>query len=421
MKKILIIEKQTPARQLLMQLLKKKPIQLFSVEDGSGALELLKKRSFDVIFSDGKGIETLMRTGRRPLGTPLIFLKELHENLRADVDATLEKPFETGHLEKVMAELSHQKNALSAVIAESPAMKQILKRVEKIAKSHSNIFICGESGTGKEVIASMVHAYSKRFSSPFIRVNCAALPETLIESEFFGHEKGAFTGAHSKRIGRFEMADKGTLLLDEISEIPAALQAKLLRVVQEQEFERVGAAEPIPIDVRLISTSNRNMQEAIKEGQFREDLYYRLNVIPIFLPPLRERPEDILPLAEHFLKEVCQKNQMPLKTFSKKAQKKLLACKWPGNIRQLRNAVEYSVIMNETEEIEGDHLFFEEPQKLKECVESNTGLPLKEVEKRHILATLKACHDNRTHAAKILGISVRTLRNKLKEYLNHEE
>lgn len=420
MKKILIIEKQTPARQLLMQLLKNKPIQLFSVEDGSGALELLKKRSFDVIFSDGKGIETLMRTGRRPLGTPLIFLKELHESLRADVDATLEKPFETSHLEKVMAELSHQKKALSAVIAESPAMKQILKRVEKIAKSHSNIFICGESGTGKEVIASMVHAYSKRAAASFIRVNCAALPDSLIESEFFGHEKGAFTGAHSKRIGRFELADKGTLLLDEISEIPAALQAKLLRVVQEQEFERVGAAEPIHIDVRLISTSNRNMQEAIKEGHFREDLYYRLNVIPIFLPPLRERPEDILPLAEHFLKEVCYKNQMPLKTFSKKAQQKLLACKWPGNIRQLRNAVEYSVIMNESEEIEGDHLFFEEPQKLKETVESTAGLPLKEVEKRHILSTLKACHDNRTHAAKMLGISVRTLRNKLKEYLNHE-
>lgn len=420
MKKVLIIEKQTPARQLLMQLLKNKPIQLFSVEDGSGALELLKKRSFDVIFSDEKGIETLARTGRRPLGTPLIFLKELHEKMRIDVDATLEKPFETSHLEKVMAELSTQNKRISSVIAESPAMKQILMRVEKIAKSHSNIFICGESGTGKEVIASMIHSYSKRAAAPFIRVNCAALPETLIESEFFGHEKGAFTGAHSKRIGRFEMADKGTLLLDEISEIPASLQAKLLRVVQEQEFERVGAAEPIPIDVRLISTSNRNMQEAIKAGHFREDLYYRLNVIPIFLPPLRERVEDILPLAEHFLKEVCQKNQLPMKTFSKKAQQKLLSCKWPGNIRELRNAVEYSVIMDEGEEIEGDHLFFEEPKKLQECVESTLGLPLKEVEKRHILATLKACHDNRTHAANKLGMSVRTLRNKLKEYLNLE-
>ncbi|CCB89770.1 sigma-54-dependent transcriptional regulator [Simkania negevensis] len=420
MKKVLIIEKQTPARQLLMQLLKNKPIQLFSVADGSGALELLKKRSFDVIFSDEKGIETLARTGRRPLGTPLIFLKELHEKMRSDVDATLEKPFETSHLEKVMAELSTQNKRISSVIAESPAMKQILMRVEKIAKSHSNIFICGESGTGKEVIASMIHSYSKRAAAPFIRVNCAALPETLIESEFFGHEKGAFTGAHSKRIGRFEMADKGTLLLDEISEIPASLQAKLLRVVQEQEFERVGAAEPIPIDVRLISTSNRNMQEAIKAGHFREDLYYRLNVIPIFLPPLRERVEDILPLAEHFLKEVCQKNQLPMKTFSKKAQQKLLSCKWPGNIRELRNAVEYSVIMDEGEEIEGNHLFFEEPQKLQECVESTLGLPLKEVEKRHILATLKACHDNRTHAANKLGMSVRTLRNKLKEYLNLE-
>ena len=353
--------------------------------------ELLQKRSFDVIFSDYKGIEALNRMGRRPLGTPLIFLKELHEQIRKDVDATLEKPFEVSHLEKILAKISSKKEALSTIIAESPAMKEILRRVEKIAKSHSNIFICGESGTGKEVIASMIHAYSKRASFPFIRVNCAALPDTLIESEFFGHEKGSFTGAHTKRIGRFELADKGTLLLDEISEIPAPLQAKLLRVVQEQEFERVGAAEPIPIDVRLISTSNRNMKEAIKSGHFREDLYYRLNVIPIFLPPLRERPEDILPLAEYFLKEVCLKNQIPQKTFSEKAQKKLLTCKWPGNIRQLRNVIEYSVIMNDQDEIKGDHLFFEEPQNLEENLEPSTiGLSLKEVEKRHILTTLKS-------------------------------
>lgn len=414
--KILIIEKQTPARQLLLQLLQKKPIQLFSVADGASALELLQKRSFDLIFSDTKGIESLNRSKKRPLGTPLIFLKELHDKGRKDVDATLDKPIEKGHLEAVLAHLRNQKKDLPLVIAESPAMKQILRRVEKIAKSHSNIFIVGESGTGKEVIASMVHALSKRASHPFIRVNCAALPDTLIESEFFGHEKGAFTGAHAKRMGRFELADKGTLLLDEISEIPSALQAKLLRVVQEQEFERVGAAEPIPIDVRLISTSNRNMKEAIKKGLFREDLYYRLNVIPIYLPPLRERKEDILPLANHFLNIVCQKNQMSLKTFSEKAQKKLFACKWPGNIRQLRNVVEYSVIMNDADQISDEHLFFEEPQG--ESIEpAFVGMPLKELEKRHILATLKACHNNRTHAAKQLGISVRTLRNKLHAYI----
>jgi len=417
MKKILIIEKQTPARQLLMQLLKKKPIQLFSVEDGSGALELLQKRSFDMIFSDNKGIETLNRMSHRPLGTPLIFLKELHEKKRNDVDATLEKPLEVSHLEKILSQIGSQKGTFPLVIAKSSIMKQILTRVGKIAKSHSNVFICGESGTGKEVIASMIHTYSKRSSSPFIRVNCAALPDTLIESEFFGHEKGSFTGAHVKRIGRFELADKGTLLLDEISETPASLQVKLLRVVQEQEFERVGAAESIPIDVRLISTSNRNMKEAIKKGEFREDLYYRLNVIPIYLPPLRERTQDILPLAEHFLKELCQKNQIPLKTFSEEAQKKLLSCKWPGNIRQLRNVIEYSVIMNDSLQIDGDHLFFDEPQNLELRVEaSNVELSLKEVEKLHILATLKACLNNRTHAAKKLGISVRTLRNKLKSY-----
>ena len=418
MKRILIIEKQMPARQLLMEWLKKKSMQLFSVEDGSGALELLQKRSFDMIFSDFKGIETLIRARSRPANIPLIFLKELHDKMRTDVDATLEKPFEISHLEKILRGVGPRK-APPAIIAESATMKQILMQVEKMAKSHSNIFICGESGTGKEVIASMIHAYSKRSSFPFIRVNCAALPDTLIESEFFGHEKGAFTGAHTKRIGRFELADKGTLLLDEISEIPAALQAKLLRVVQEQEFERVGAAKPVPVDVRIVSTSNRDMKLAIKNGAFREDLYYRLNVIPIYLPPLRERTEDILPLAEYFLKEVCQKNQTAQKMFTERAKKKLLVCKWPGNIRQLRNVIEYSVIMNDADEIEGDHLFFEEPQNFEENHDLSTiGLSLKEVEKRHIFATLKACHDNRTHAAEKLGISVRTLRNKLKAYLS---
>lgn len=412
MKKILIIEKQTSSRQLLMQLLKKKKLQLFSVEDGAGALELLKKRSFDVILSDYKGIETLNRLGRRPLGTPLIFLKDFQDKALKNVDAILEKPLETSHLEKILFHLGDKKNSTLGVIAKSLAMKKVLTQVKKIAKSHSNVFICGESGTGKEVVSSMIHALSKRSSASFVRVNCAALSDTLIESEFFGHEKGAFTGAHTKRVGRFEFADKGTLLLDEISEIPSKLQAKLLRVVQEQEFERVGGIESYPIDVRLIATSNRDMKEAIKKGEFREDLYYRLNVIPIYLPPLRERVEDILPLVEHFLKEVCQNNETPLKIFSKKAQSKLLSCKWPGNIRQLRNVVEYAVIMNDGEEISEEHLFFEEGKN----EHSKEPVTLQELEKKHILATLKGCNGNRTQAANKLGISVRTLRNKLKLY-----
>ncbi len=420
MKKILIIERQIADRELLTEWLRKKSIQTVSVEGGGTALELLQNSSFDVIFSDLKGIEMLKRTKKRPPKTPLVFLKKKGEHQRKDVEITIEKPLEISRLENSFSEIRTQKSRCE-IIAESPLMQKILRRVEKIAISHSNIFICGQSGTGKEVIASMIHAGSKRSSFPFIRVNCAALSDTLIESEFFGHEKGAFTGAHTQRIGRFELSNQGTLLLDEVSEIPASLQAKLLRVVQEQEFERVGATSPIPIDVRLISTSNRDMKSAIQNKEFREDLYYRLNVIPIYLPSLEKRREDIIPLAYHFLKEVCQKNHLSLKTFSSKAKKVLVNCKWPGNIRQLRNVIEYAAITSDVDEIGERQLFFDEIElceEKKSCFASD--LCLKEVEKLHILSTLKAYQGNRTHAAKQLGISVRTLRSKLKMYAAHK-
>jgi len=416
MKKILVIEKQAPDREFLTEWLSKKSIQIVSVEGGSTVLELLKTSSFDVIFSDLQGIEMLKRTKTCPSNTPLVFLKKKNEHARKDVEMTLEKPLEMNRLESSFSEI-RMKKSRCGVITKSPLMQSILRRVEKIASSHSNIFICGQSGTGKEVIASMIHAGSKRASFPFIRVNCAALSDTLIESEFFGHEKGAFTGAHTKRVGRFELSDKGTLLLDEVSEIPASLQAKLLRVVQEQEFERVGAAFPIPIDVRLISTSNRDMKSAIQNKEFREDLYYRLNVIPIYLPPLEKRTEDIVPFANHFLKEVCQKNQLVQKTFSEKAKKKLLKYTWPGNIRQLRNVTEYAAITSDVNEIGEEQLFFDELElyedKKNVCA---SELCLKEVEKLHILSILKVCQGNRTQAAKKLGISARTLRSKLKMY-----
>ena len=413
MKKVLIIEKQLTARDLLMHLLKREEWQLFSVEDGGGALELLKKRSFDLILSDLKGIQLLNRSKRRPLGTPVIHLRTKDDPSLKDVEGALARPFEGKDLNLMLQKL-YQPN--SSVIAESPQLKNILKRVKKIAESHSNVFISGESGTGKEVIAGLIHRLSKRSVHPFICVNCASLPDTLIESEFFGHEKGSFTGAFQKRIGRFERADLGTLLLDEVSEIPSVLQAKLLRVVQEQEFERVGGNEPIHVNVRLISTSNRDMKEATAQKEFREDLYYRLNVIPIHLPPLRERPEDILPLVDNFLHEICQQNQIPLKTLSETAKQKLLSYAWPGNIRELRNVIEHGVVMDYSDQIEASHLFMESP---KSSTETQVTLPLtlKTIEKEHIMKTLDSCNGNRTKTAQQLGISVRTLRNKLKQYL----
>lgn len=292
--------------------------------------------------------------------------------------------------------------AKQQIIAKSPFMKKLMQDLDKIAKSHARIFINGESGTGKEVIAQAIHYQSLRSKNPFVKVNCAAIPTSLLESEFFGHERGAFTGAISRHIGRFELADKGTLLLDEISEIPLSVQSKLLRAVQEQEFERVGGTSLIRTDIRFISTSNRNMQEAIQNQHFREDLYFRLNVIPIYLPPLRERKEDILPLAEYFLQE----HQL-----TSDAKEKLLDYHWPGNVRELANIIERTIVMSSEKWIDASSLLLETPKK-----PMHSALSLKEVEKLHILRMLADHNQNRTKAAKALGISVRTLRNKLAAY-----
>ncbi len=297
------------------------------------------------------------------------------------------------------------------IIAESPSMKQLVADLDKIARSHSSVFISGESGTGKEVIAQMIHQKSTRASLPFIKVNCAAIPETLIESEFFGHEKGAFTGALNRRLGRFELAHKGTLLLDEVSEIPIHLQSKLLRVIQEQEVERVGGLQPVRIDVRLVATSNRKMKEAIENKLFREDLYYRLNVIPLHIKPLRERREDMLPLANYFLKRLCLENHKKEKKLTVEAQKRLLEYHFPGNIRELANLIERAVVMDLSDLIFPEHLALD-PISCK-LPSAFTGLSLEEMEQRMIAETLQAEQQNQTKAARVLGISTRTLRNKL--------
>ena len=288
-------------------------------------------------------------------------------------------------------------------------MKKILQDVQQIAKSNANVFINGETGTGKKsspisfIIVLLVPI------NPFIKVNCAAVPEALVESEFFGHEKGAFTGAANKRLGRFELADKGSLLLDEITEIPLALQAKLLRVTQEQEFERVGGSKPIKVDVRLISTSNRDMREAIASKVLREDLYYRLNVVPIHLPPLRERQEDILPLAEYFIERTCQGNHLK-KAIESDAKKKLVSYRWPGNVRELANVIERAIVMDHGKVIQASHLYLDGPLSVLQ-----PGKTLQEMEKCHIVETLQT-HEDRIRAAETLGISWKMLRDKLQEH-----
>jgi two-component system, response regulator FlrC len=311
------------------------------------------------------------------------------------------------------------------------AMANVVKLAQQIAPSDASVLITGESGTGKEVLARFVHAKSNRARAPFISVNCAAIPEHLLESELFGHEKGSFTGAVARRIGKFEESSGGTLLLDEISEMDVRLQAKLLRAIQERVIDRVGGAKPVPVDIRIIATSNRNLAEVVKAGTFREDLFYRLNVVNLKIPPLRERPADVLELADHFVKMYAKANGCS-RVLSTEARAQLIANRWPGNVRELENAMHRAVLIAGSESVGPEAIIAPDGARLEEqraapavahatfAAETVTralvGRTVADVERDLILETLKHCLGNRTHAANILGISIRTLRNKLNEY-----
>ncbi len=296
-----------------------------------------------------------------------------------------------------------------------PKLKALLERLKVVAKSQATVLITGESGVGKEVLARWIHSHSDRSRGPFIVVNCAALPEHLLESELFGHERGAFTGAFTKRLGKFELANGGTILLDEVTEMPLSLQAKFLRVLQEGEVDRLGGAYPIKINVRVIATTNKDVIKEVEAGRFREDLFFRLNVIPIHLPPLRERQGDIRLLANYFLKNFVNRYQRLIKGFEQGVLEELELYSWPGNVRELKNVIERAVLLTRGAYITLDDLF---PPDLKPKNDAKdvSLRPLKEVEREMILKALKAARGNRTRAAEILGISVRTLRNKLQTY-----
>ncbi len=300
-------------------------------------------------------------------------------------------------------------------------MKEILDVGLRVAGSKATVLIQGESGTGKELISRYIHSKSPRSQGPFVAVNCASLPETLLESELFGHEKGAFTGAIQKKIGKFELAQGGTILLDEISEMNPLLQAKLLRVLQEGEIDRIGGRQPIAIDVRVIATTNRNIEGMIAKGEFREDLYYRLNVIAIRIPPLRERPEDIELLTIHFLKSFSGEYRRPVQAISEGAMAWMKKQQWRGNVRELKNLMERAVLMSQGNILDFSDLCPDSAALAsREAEESPTldfpSLSLREMEEKMIMRALEKTNGNRTHAAKMLGISIRTLRNKLNEY-----
>jgi DNA-binding NtrC family response regulator len=321
------------------------------------------------------------------------------------------------------------------MIARDPGMLELKSLAEQIAPSEASILITGESGVGKEVMARFLHKRSRRSEKPFISVNCAAIPDNLLESELFGHEKGAFTGAIARRIGKFEEADGGTLLLDEISEMDVRLQAKLLRAIQEREIDRVGGGKPVPVNIRIIATSNRDLRRAVSDGEFREDLFYRLNVLNLHIPPLRERPNDTIALSEHFVDKYARANGLGVRRLSEEARDKIRSGYWAGNVRELENAMHRAVILTRTEEIGPESLRTADGRSasspmdaaaeravaaaqgaLKGLSSVRVGQTVAEVEQELILSTLDHCLGNRTHAATILGISIRTLRNKLRAY-----
>ncbi|HVN00940.1 MAG TPA: sigma-54 dependent transcriptional regulator [Caulobacteraceae bacterium] len=355
--------------------------------------------------------------------------KRAADAIRAGAKEFIPLPPEADLIAAVLAAVADDDRPM---VARDPAMQQVIALADQIAASEASILITGESGVGKEVMARYVHTKSRRAQRPFISVNCAAIPENLLESELFGHEKGAFTGAVARRIGKFEEASGGTLLLDEISEMDARLQAKLLRALQEREIDRVGGAKPVKVDIRVIATSNRDLAEAVREGTFREDLLYRLNVVNLRLPPLRERPGDVVALAEHFVKKYAAANGMAEKPLSTLARQRLVSHRWPGNVRELENAIHRAVLLSTGPEIEEFAIRLPDgaPMPASPAAEtaraasmaaeavsrSFVGQTVAAVEQQLILDTLSHCLGNRTHAANILGISIRTLRNKLKEY-----
>ena len=355
--------------------------------------------------------------------------------IRAGAKEFIPLPPDPELIAAVLAAVAQESRSL---VTRDPSMEQVIKLADQIAPSEASILITGESGVGKEVMARYIHQKSRRADKPFISVNCAAIPDNLLESELFGHEKGAFTGAVARRVGKFEEADGGTLLLDEISEMDARLQAKLLRALQEREIDRVGGQKPVKVNIRVLATSNRDLAQAVREGTFREDLLYRLNVVNLKLPALRERPADILALAEHFIKKYAAANGVPEKPLAETTRRRLIQHPWPGNVRELENAMHRAVLLSTGPEIEEGSVRLPDGQPLSQTtpdlaseaasraalaagdVDFTTrnlvGQTVAQVEQQLIIDTLQHCLGNRTHAANILGISIRTLRNKLKEY-----
>ncbi len=419
-KPVLVVDDEPEMRLALREALVRMGYVCTSAPHPEEALSMESLDKFSLVITDMKmpkmdGLTFIKKLRKRVPGMPVVVITGYGtvENavtaMKEGAVDYLMKPFSYTALKKVLEKMASAKDE-PGMIYSSLEMKNLVERALRAAGSDITVLISGESGTGKELLARFLHASSARSKGPFVAVNCAAIPDNLLESELFGHEKGAFTNAVERRTGRFEMANGGSILLDEISEMPMPLQVKLLRVIQEREVDRVGGDTSVPVDIRILATTNRNLQREVEEGRFREDLFYRLNVLPLELPPLRERPEDIELLAGHFLSKYSGGRNLKL---SSAALEKLKGHIWKGNIRELENVIQRACLLSD-DEIGPDHLGLQ--TQLSPGVNSMTAGSVKDVEKQLIMKTLNETGGNKSRAARTLGISVRTLRNKLKQY-----
>ena len=444
--KILVVDDEETHRSMIDTVLSPEGYEISQAGDGMEAVEFIEDRYYDLILMDVRmknmdGITALKKIKELSPGIPVIIMTAYAsvntaiEALKSGANDYLIKPVDIEELKLLVKKNLHhyqleQENRFlkerldeqfhfENIIGKSLKMRKLFETMSLVSPTDATVLITGESGTGKELIANAIHLNSSRKDRPLIKVNCAALPETLLESELFGHEKGAFTGAVSRKKGRFELAHNATIFLDEIGEMPLSTQVKILRVLQEREFEPVGSGNTIKVDIRVIAATNKDLEEEIKEGRFREDLFYRLNVVSFNIPPLRERKDDIPLLADFFLKRYAEKNQRLIKGFTPRAMDLLMRYDWPGNARELENVIERAVILSRENSITPGVF----PRVIQGLDENNDymlvitpGKSLREVERQMIIRTLEETGGNRTHAADILGISRRTLQLKLKEY-----
>ncbi len=445
-RKILVVDDDQLMHEFLVETLQRGNYEIDSAHDAETAIRKIKTNQYHLVVTDLRlpdknGMEILQAVKKESSEVGVIVItgygtvENAVQAMKIGAFDYLTKPFSADEIEmiinkyfdfdqlkvenKILRSQLGKIYGLENIVGRSAKMQQVFDVIQMVADSKATVLIQGASGTGKELVAKAIHCNSPRSNKPFIKTNCAAIPDGLVESELFGHEKGAFTGAIKRTRGRFELADGGTLLLDEISEMGIHLQAKLLRVLQERAFEKVGNPETVEVDVRVIATTNKDLKEEVEKGNFRDDLFYRLNVVPIFLPALKDRKEDIPLLVSHFVKKSTQENERPERRVSEDAMQMLMNYDWPGNVRELENTIERAVVVCKEEVILPKHFltFYDFRSSLEPDAQwSGETKNLSEIERKLILQVLRENNGNRTHSAEILGISVRTLRNKIKEF-----